>query len=147
MPADLELVQQLAAATHLAVLATTRPDGSVHASLVSAGVVDHPITGTPAVAAVVAGSARKLGHLRRSGRGAAVFAQGYRWVAVEGPVRIIGPDDPCDEIRSAEVPALLRKVFTAAGGTHEDWDEFDRVMADERRAAVFVEAARISSSG
>ena len=147
MPADLELVHQLAAATHLAVLATTRADGSVHASLVSAGVVDHPVTGRPAVAAVVGGSARKLEHLRRAGRGAAVFTQGYRWVSVEGPVRVIGPDDPCDEVPPAEVPALLRGVFAAAGGSHEDWDEYDRVMADERRAAVFIETARISSSG
>ncbi|HET6965581.1 MAG TPA: pyridoxamine 5'-phosphate oxidase family protein [Acidimicrobiales bacterium] len=147
MSGDLELVRHLAAATHLAVLATTRTDGSVHASLVSAGVADHPITGVPAVAVVVGGSARKLGHLRRAGRGAAVFAQGYRWVAVEGPVRIIGPDDPCDEVPAAEVPALLRGIFAAAGGSHENWDEYDRVMAEERRAAVFVEAERISSSG
>ena len=36
------------------------------------------------------------------------------------------------------MPQLLRDVFTAAGGVHEDWDEYDRVMAAERRAAVFI---------
>ena len=28
---------------------------------------------------------------------------------------------------------LLREIFTAAGGTHDDWDTYDRVMAAERR--------------
>ncbi len=28
--------------------------------------------------------------------------------------------------------------FTAAGGTHDDWDEYDRVMALERRAVVLI---------
>ncbi len=40
------------------------------------------------------------------------------------------------------LPGLLRDVFAAAGGTHADWDEFDRVMAAERRAAVLVEPTR-----
>jgi hypothetical protein len=38
-------------------------------------------------------------------------------------------------------------VFTAAGGTHDDWAEYDRAMAAERRTAVFVEPARISGNG
>ena len=33
---------------------------------------------------------------------------------------------------------LLREIFSAAGGTHEDWAEFDRTMKTERRTAVFV---------
>ena len=147
MPADLDLVQRLAAATHLAVVATTRADGTVHASLVSAGVLDDPVTGRPAVGAVVVGGARKLELLRRAGRAAAVFNHGYEWVAVEGPVRIVGPDDPADGIPAAEVPELLRAVFTAAGGTHDDWAEYDRVMAEQRRAAVFIDPARISGNG
>jgi PPOX class probable F420-dependent enzyme len=146
MAADLELVRRLAAATHLAVMATTRADGTVHASLVSAGLMDDPISGEPAVGIVVAGDARKLHHLRRSGRAAAVFSRGYEWVAVEGPVRIVGPDDPADGIPADTLPALLRQVFVAAGGTHDDWDEYDRVMAEQRRTAVFIGAARVSGN-
>ena len=41
------------------------------------------------------------------------------------------------------MPALLRDIFTAAGGTHEDWDEYDRVMAAERRTAVLVTPTRV----
>ena len=46
MAADLDLVRRLGAADHgLAVIATTRADGSVQASVVNAGVLDHPVTG------------------------------------------------------------------------------------------------------
>ena len=42
---------------------------------------------------------------------------------------------------------LLRDVFVAAGGTHDDWDEYDRVMRDQRRTAVFVAPTRVYSTG
>ena len=142
----MDLLRRLAAASHLAVLATTRPDGSVQASLVSAGVMDDPVSGEPSVAAVVGGATRKLVHLRRAGRATAVFTQGWEWVAVEGRVRLIGPDDPDEAMPPVALPGLLRHEFVAAGGTHDDWDEYDRVMAAERRTAVFVHADRISGN-
>jgi p-hydroxybenzoate 3-monooxygenase len=37
-----------------------------------------------------------------------------------------------------------RAVFTGAGGTHDDWDEYDRVMAAERRTAILVTPDRAS---
>ena len=37
---------------------------------------------------------------------------------------------------------LLREIFTAAGGTHDDFDAYDRVMAEERRVAVLVTPER-----
>jgi len=148
MAADLELVRRLGEASRgLAVVATTRPDGSVHASLVNAGVLDDPVGGAPVVGLVVRGDARKLGHLRRSGRAAVTFHSGWEWVTVEGPVRIAGPDDPLDGLAASALPGVLRAVFGAAGGTHDDWDTFDRVMADERRAAVLVEPARVVTNG
>jgi hypothetical protein len=42
---------------------------------------------------------------------------------------------------------LLREIFTAAGGTHDDWDTYDRVMAEERRVAVLVTPERVYGSG
>jgi PPOX class probable F420-dependent enzyme len=145
--ADLDLVRRIGAADHwLAVVATTRADGSVHASLVNAGILDDPVTGRPVVGLVAAGGTRKLTHLRRSGRATVMWRSGWEWVAVEGPVRIAGPDDPLDGVPPEEVPSLLRAVFRGAGGTHEDWDEYDRVMAAQRRAAVLVEPARITSN-
>jgi len=144
--ADLELVRRLSGATHLAVLATTRPDATVHASFVNAGLIEDPVTGRQVVGLVAVGGARKLEHMRRSGRAAAVFTSGFEWVAVEGPVHIIGPDDPSDGFDPAGLPELLRRIFVAAGGQHDDWQRFDQVMAEERRSAVFVTPERISGN-
>src|SRR5438270_11380580 len=146
--ASLDLVRRLGAAdSWLAVVATTRADGSVHASLVNAGVVDDPVTGRPVVGLVAGGATRKLAHLRRSGRATVVFRSGWEWVAVEGPVRIAGPDDALEDFSPEDVPGLRRAGFRGAGRTHEDWDGDDRVMAAERRAAVLVDPARIVSNG
>ena len=143
--ADLHDVTRLAAADHhLAVCAVARPDGSVQASLVNAGVIDDPVDGSPGVALVAGGGTRKLALLRRSGRATLVFKNGWEWVAVAGAVRLVGPDDGGD--LGLDVADTLRSVFRAAGGTHEDWAEFDRVMAAERRCAVFVRADTISSN-
>jgi hypothetical protein len=148
MNADIDLIRRLAGADKgLAVVATTRPDGSVHASLVNAGVLNDPVKGTPCVGMVVRTPARKLTYLRRSRRATVVFHSGWEWVSAEGPVTIIGPDDPVDGFDPAGLPGLLRDIFTAAGGSHRDWAEFDRVMADERRAAVLVDLARITTNG
>ena len=148
MPADLDLVRRLSAAEHgLAVVATTRRDGTVHASVVNAGVLDDPVTGRPSLGLVAQGDARKLSHLRRAGRAAVVFRSGWEWVTVEGPVRLAGPDDPLDGLAPDQRAGLLRAIFTAAGGTHDDWDEYDRVMAEEGRTAVLVDPARITGIG
>jgi PPOX class probable F420-dependent enzyme len=141
MAGDLALVRRLAAQERgLAVVAVARADGTVHASVVNAGVVDRA-PGPPSIAFVVRGSARKLVHLRRRGQATVVFRRGWEWVGVEGPIQIVGPADVAD------LPALLRAVFTAAGGTHDDWPTFDRVMADEGRVAVLVAPQRFTSKG
>ena len=85
----------------------------------------------------------KLGYLRRVRRAAIVFQSGYTWAAVDGPVHIVGPDDPNHSADFEVFPSLLRRVFLAAGGSHENWTEFDQVMAAERRTAVFVRTDRI----
>ena len=141
---DLADVGRLAARDHFAVVATTRADGSVQASVVSAGVIDDPVDGSPGVALVAIGNSLKLRLLRRSGEATVVFKIGGEWAAVAGPVRLIGPDDGTE--LGLDVPDVIRSVYRAAGGDHEDWDEFDRVMAEDRRCAVFVRADRISSS-
>jgi PPOX class probable F420-dependent enzyme len=145
--ADLELVRRLAAADHgLVVFATTRADATVQASVVNAGVVANPVGNGDVVACVAAGGTAKLANLRRRPHATAVFRAGWEWVAVEGPTVIIGPDDPHDGFPAERLPGLLRDVFAAAGGTHDDWDEYDRVMAADRRAAVLVTPERITSN-
>jgi hypothetical protein len=147
MAADLDLVRRLAAADHgLAVVAVARADGSVHASVVNAGVLEHPSTNESVVGFVVVPSVVKLGLLRRAGRATIVFRAGWEWVAADGPVHLIGPDERPEGFPADRLPQLLRDVFTAAGGTHEDWAEYDRVMAAERRVAVLIEPARLTST-
>lgn len=145
MAGDLDLVRRLVGADHgLAVVSTTRADGSVHSSLVNAGVLDtDPLGGGPVVATVIRGGALKLAHLRRTGTATVTFRVGWQWVSVDGPVRLIGPDDPAPGFAADALPALLRDIFTAAGGTHEDWAEYDRVMAAERRVAALITPRRI----
>jgi Pyridoxamine 5'-phosphate oxidase len=146
--ADLALVRNLAEQDHFfAVIAVARGDGTVHASVVKAGVLDDPEDGAPSVGLVVAGGARKLALLRRNGQATVVFRDVGRWVAVEGPARLEGPDDPAPAGTSRTVAAVIRDVYKAAGGIHDDWDQFDRAMLEERRCAVFVKADRITGNG
>lgn len=126
----------------LCVLSTTRADGSVQSSVVNAGVLHHPTTGAEVVGLVAAGGSRKLANLRTDPRATIVVRAGWRWATVEGTVDVIGPDDPAAGIDAEARRALLRAVFTAAGGTHDDWDEYDRVMAEQRRAAVLITPTR-----
>jgi PPOX class probable F420-dependent enzyme len=128
----------------LVTVSTTRADGTIQVSVVNAGVLDHPVTGEPVVAFVARSGTRKLTNLAARPACSVVIRAGWQWVGVEGTASVIGPDDVGPEVG---LPALLRAVFTAAGGSHEDWDEFDRVMREERRAAVFVAPTRIYSNG
>jgi PPOX class probable F420-dependent enzyme len=141
---DLDAFARLVPGDHgLVVVSTTRRDGTVQSSVVNAGVIDHPVSGEPVVAFVSAGSARRLAHLRARPRATVVIRAGWQWVAVEGPVDLAGPDDVLDGIAGDRLRLLLRDIFTAAGGTHDDWDEYDRVMAAERRVAAFVHPERV----
>jgi PPOX class probable F420-dependent enzyme len=130
---------------YLAVVATTRADGTVQASVVNAGILAHPLSAQQVVAFVTYGKA-KLANLRRLPQATVVFRSGWRWAAVEGRCTIIGPDDPLPGFDPDGLPALLRAVFQVAGGSHDDWDTYDRVMREERRAAVLVSPDRIYSN-
>ena len=141
--AELDDIRELVPGDNgLATVSFARPDGTVHSSVVNAGVLDHPVGGEPVVGLVVRGDSYKLRRLRADPRLTVAFRVGWRWAAASGDVDLIGPDDTIDGFDPADVPQLLRDVFSAAGGTHDDWDEYDRVMADERRTAVLVRPHR-----
>jgi PPOX class probable F420-dependent enzyme len=130
----------------LCVVSTLRPDNTIQASVVNVGVLDHPLTGRPVVAFVAMGGSRKLAHLRINPRATVVARVGWEWAAAEGPVELIGPNDPVARIDAERLRLLLRDIFTAAGGTHDNWDTYDRVMAEERRTAVLVTPRRLYSN-
>ena len=126
------------------MVSTLRPDGTIQSSVVNAGVLPHPVTGEQVVGLVSRGDAQRLANLRARPRATVVIRAGWQWVAAEGPVELAGPDDPLPGVDAERLRLLLREIFTAAGGTHDDFDTYDRVMADERRVAVLVTPARIS---
>lgn len=144
--AEVDRVRELSRGDHgLAVIVTTRRNGSPLCSVVNAGVLDHPVTGDPVVAFVSRGDAARLAHLRRRPDATAVFRAGWRWTAIEGKTSLAGPDDALPQL-TVSIPQLLRDIFVAAGGTHDNWEEYDRVMAAERRTAVFIDMDRIYSN-
>jgi PPOX class probable F420-dependent enzyme len=127
----------------LSVVVTLRADHTPHTTVVNAGVVPHPLTGTETVGFVAAGGTRKLAHLRADPTIAVVVRAGWQWAAVEGTAQLIGPDDPHPDVDGERLRLLLRDIFTAAGGTHDDWDTYDQVMRDEGRTAVLVSPTRV----
>lgn len=129
--------------TGLAVVATTRGDGTVQASVVNAGILAHPVSGERVVGFVTRGGSRKQHHLRQRPACAVTFRRGWQWATVEGDAELVGPDDPADGVDADRLRRLLREVFAAAGGTHDDWEAYDRVMARERRTAVLIPPRRV----
>jgi PPOX class probable F420-dependent enzyme len=143
----LEDFTRLVQADHgLCVVSTLRADLTIQSSLVNGGVLAHPVSGAQVVGLVSRGDTHKLTNLRERPRATIVVRAGWDWVGVEGQVELAGPDDPMPGVDAERLRLLLREVFTAAGGTHDDWPEYDRVMAEERRAAVLVIPARISAN-
>ncbi|WP_227983149.1 TIGR03618 family F420-dependent PPOX class oxidoreductase [Nocardia spumae] len=130
----------------LAVVSTLRSDQSIQSTLVNVGLLPHPLSGQPVLGFVTYGKV-KLANLRARPQVSTTFRQGWAWATVEGHAQIVGPDDPQPWIDAEGLRRLLRDVFTAAGGKHDDWDEYDRVMVAERRAAILVEPSRVYSNG
>lgn len=142
--ATVDDIRRLVALDHgLASLSTLRGDGSVHVSVVNAGLIDHPIASQPVAAFVARPFTRKLTNLRARPSATLQWRAGWAWVAAEGQVEVIGPDEPLDGYDLADLPGLLRAIYVAAGGQHEDWAEYDRVMAAEKRVAVLLRPTRI----
>ncbi|HUD39336.1 MAG TPA: pyridoxamine 5'-phosphate oxidase [Streptosporangiaceae bacterium] len=142
--AELADFEALVAGDHgLAVMTVLSRDGQLRPSVVNVGVLDHPISGARVVGAVIHGRARKLVDLRERPDISVVLRVGWQWAGVNGRAEIIGPDDPAPGIGPERLRLLLREVFAAAGGAHDDFDEYDRVMADDRRAAVLIAPERV----
>ncbi len=131
----------------LAVVSTVRADQTVQASLVNVGLLPHPAGGQPVLGFTTYGKV-KLANLRARPQLAVTFKNGWQWATVEGRAELAGPDDAAPWLADADqLRLLLREVFTAAGGSHDDWPEYDRVMAKERRAVVLIAPTRVYSNG
>lgn len=130
----------------LAVVSTLRADQTIQASLVNAGVLPHPATAKPVLGFVTYGRV-KLANLRSRPHLAVTFRNGWQWATVEGTAELAGPDDPREWLRGPDqLRLLLREVFTACGGSHDNWTEYDTVMAEQGRTAVLITPTRIYSN-
>jgi PPOX class probable F420-dependent enzyme len=136
-----------AAESGLAVVSTLRADDTIQSTLVNVGKLDHPATGEPVLGFVTYGRV-KLANLRARPQVTTTFRDGWQWATVEGSAELAGPDDPAPWLDGPDrLRLLLREVFTAAGGTHDDWAEYDRVMAEQRRTVVLIAPTRVYSNG
>ncbi len=129
-------VRDFLAGNHNAVVTTFRRRGAAQLSIVTVGAY-----GGGAAFTTTEGRA-KLANLRRDPR-CSILVSAANWssyLVLEGraDVRAADNTDP-DELRDA-----LRAVYVAASGSeHPDWEEYDRAMLDDRRAAVIVVPERV----
>ena len=127
----------LLAQSNVVVFTTFRRDGMPQQSLVTVGKLDGGLAFTTrsrnAKAYNLARDPRcAIMLVRPDNRGFAVF---------DGSAEVQGPHNT-----DADVLRLrLREVYrVAAGKEHPNWDEYDRVMAEEGRVVVLLRAGRIT---
>jgi PPOX class probable F420-dependent enzyme len=141
-----DAVALAAAENGLAIVSTLRSDATIQASLINAGIVAHPSTGEQVLAFVTYGKV-KVANLRVRPQIAITFRRNGQWATVEGHAQLAGLDDPQPWLTDASaVRLMLREVFAAAGGVHEDWDVYDEAMRKQRRTAVLVAPSRVYSN-
>ena len=126
-----ERVKKFVSENHRAVLTTFRRNGAAQMSIVTTGAY------SDGAAFTTTEDRAKLSNLKRDPRCSLLVSHESWWgyVVLEGQARVMSPDNTdAEELRQA-----LRDVYRAASGEeHSDWDEYDRAMVDDRRAAVVV---------
>ena len=126
-----ESVKKFVSENHRAVLTTFRRNGAAQMSIVTTGAY------SDGAAFTTTEDRAKLSNLKRDPRCSLLVSHESWWgyVVLEGRARVMSPDNTdAEELRQA-----LRDVYRAASGEeHPDWDEYDRAMVDDRRAAVVV---------
>ena len=147
MPSLDDVGEYLKSEHGLAVVSTAQASGDVLSSVINCGVMAHPVTGEPCVAFVSRGPAARLAHIRRGSSVTIAVRRGWAWRSVTGSADIIGLDDDADGFDEERIRLLVREVYQAAGGEHDDYDEYDREMVKDRRAAVFVRPEHIRGNG
>jgi pyridoxamine 5'-phosphate oxidase-like protein len=131
----------------LAIVVAQRRDGSPYASVVNAGVLEHPVTSEQVVGFVARGGTRKLPNLRHHPRLTVVFRSGWEWVTIEGDAELAGPNDPLDGFDPDQLPRLLQTIYAqAVGGDPDEWGLLSAEMVDEKHTAVVIRPIRCYSS-
>ena len=141
---DIEIFSNyLSEETGLATVSTTQADGRILTTVANCGIIEHPLTGDTCVAFVSGGNAARLKHVDRGSQVTVSVRRGWSWSSATGPADLIRPESLPEGINAEEMRLLLREVFHAAGGVHDDLEEYDRAMAEEKRVVVCVIPDRI----
>lgn len=124
-------------AHHRGVIATRRPNGATHSSIVVCGAYE----GKAAFVSVYPRS-QKIVNLRRDPNCTvlAVTDDWRQWVSVEGKATLLDyGNTPPERMR-----VLLREVYMACSHTeHPDWEEYDQAMIDQEAVIVLVAPERV----
>jgi len=115
---------------HRGVVTTFKKSGLAQMSILVCG----PYKGT--VAFVIRSDTAKLVNLRRDPRCSVLVVKSdwSDYAVLSGRATIHDWSDTDHET----LRVMLREVFIAAGGNHDNWGEYDRVMREERRAVIMV---------
>ena len=141
---DIEIFSNyLSEETGLVTVSTTQVDGKVLSSVVNCGMIEHPLTGATCVAFVSGSRAARLKHIDRGSQVTITARRGWAWSSVTGPADLIRPEQVPESIDKEQMRLLLREVFHAAGGVHDDLEEYDRAMVQEGRVVVCVTPERV----
>ena len=119
------------AANHNAVCTTFRRNGAAQLSIVTSGLY-----GGGAAFTTTADRAKHRNLARDPRCTLLVSHADWRpFLVLEGNATVLSQDNtPAEELRVA-----FREVFRAASGReHPNWDEYDRVMVEDRRVIVIV---------
>ena len=134
---DFEDARRFMEGNHRGVIATRRPDGGAHSSIVVCGAYE----GKAAFVSVYPRS-QKIRNLRRDPNCTvlAVREDWREWVSVEGVAALYDYGNTGAE----EMRVTLRKVYMACSATeHPDWEEYDRAMVAQEAVVVLVEPRRV----
>ena len=127
----------LLAQSNVVVFTTFRRDGMPQQSLVTVGKLDGGLAFT------TRSRNAKAYNLARDPRCAIMLVRpdNRGFAVLDGSAEVQGPHNT-----DADVLRLrLREVYrVAAGKEHPNWDEYDRVMAEEGRVVVLLRAGRIT---
>jgi PPOX class probable F420-dependent enzyme len=122
--------RDIIASSSLGVLATIRSDGIPQLSPITP-VYDRE---TDTIRVSMTEGRAKTANLRRDPRAAIEFTSSDRrsWATAQGTVTLQGPStDP----HGPEVDALV-EYYRLGSGEHPDWEEYRRVMVDDRRVLM-----------
>ena len=133
---NIDHIRPFLEANHRGVVTTFRKSGAAQISILLAGFYKETVV------FVVRGDTAKLANLRRDPRCSVLTVKPdwSEYAVVEGTAEIHSLDNTDPE----KIRLLLRDAYRACGGgEHSDWDEYDRVMKQERRAVVMVKPSHV----